>query len=102
MTTESPPAGRTLDEDLYRRLFGRRTLLLGEPLEDWNANRLCNGLVLLAAEDPAADIRLLINSPGGSVPGMLAIRECLRAIPYDVVTVDVEMADGAKQFCSTS
>ena len=36
------------------------------------------------------------------MPGMLAIRECLRAIPYDVVTVDVEMADGAKQFCSTS
>lgn len=36
------------------------------------------------------------------MPGMLAIRDCLLAIPYDVVTVDVEMADGAKQFCSTS
>jgi hypothetical protein len=28
-----------------------------------------------------ADVRLLINSPGGSVPGMLAIRDCMRAIP---------------------
>lgn len=102
MTTESPPAGRTLDEDLYRRLFDRRTLLLGEPLEDWNANRLCNGLVLLAAEDPAADIRLLINSPGGSVPGMLAIRDCMRAIPCDVVTVNVGMAYSAGQFLLSS
>lgn len=99
-TTGSP--GRTLDDDLYRRLFDRRTLLLGEPLEDWNANRLCNGLLLLAAEDPCADIRLLINSPGGSVPGMLAIRDCMRALTCDVVTINVGMAYSAGQFLLSS
>ena len=61
-TTNTPP-GRSLDEDMYQRLFARRILLLGEPLEDWNSNRLCNGILLLAAQDPHADIRLLINSP---------------------------------------
>lgn len=90
--------GRELDEDIYRRLFERRILLLGEPLEHWNSNRLCAGLLLLAAENPDADIRLLINSPGGSVPGMLAIRDCMRSVTCDVITVNVGMAYSAGQF----
>jgi ATP-dependent Clp protease, protease subunit len=94
--------GRQLDEEIYRRLFERRTLLLGEPLEHWNSNRLCTGLLLLAAENPDSDIRLLINSPGGSVPGMLAIRDCMRAIPNDVVTVNIGMAYSAGQFLLSS
>jgi ATP-dependent Clp protease, protease subunit len=102
MSDESWVPGRELDEAIYRRLFERRTLLLGEPLEHWNSNRLCAGLFLLAAENPDADIRLLINSPGGSVPGMLAIRDCMRAIPCDVVTVNVGMAYSAGQFLLSS
>jgi ATP-dependent Clp protease protease subunit len=93
MSDDAPVPGHRLDEEIYRR-----TLLLGEPLEHWNSNRLCSGLVLLSAENPAADIRLLINSPGGSVPGMLAIRDCMRAIPNDVVTINLGMAYSAGQF----
>ena len=102
MTDDPWVPGRELDEQIYRRLFDRRTLLLGEPLEHWNSNRLCSGLLLLAAEDPKADIRLLINSPGGSVPGMLAIRDCMRAIPNDVITVNLGMAYSAGQFLLSS
>jgi ATP-dependent Clp protease protease subunit len=91
-----------LDDQLYRRLFDRRTIVLGEPLEDRNSNRLCEALLLLAAEDPKADIRLLINSPGGSVPGMLAIRDCMRAIPNDVSTITLGMAYSAGQFLLSS
>ena len=98
MSNDSWVPGRELDEAIYQRLFERRTLLLGEPLEQWNSNRLCHGLLLLAAEDPHDDIRLLINSPGGSVPGMLAIRDCMRTIPNDVVTVNLGMAYSAGQF----
>lgn len=100
--TTSLPAGRNLDEDMYRRLFDRRVLLLGEPLEDWNSNRLCNGLLLLAAQDAQADIRLFINSPGGSIPGMLAIRDCMKAVTCDVVTVNLGMAYSAGQFLLSS
>lgn len=102
MTTETPPPTRSLDEELYRRLFDHRTLVLGEPLEADSTNRLCHGLLLLAAEDPETDIRLLINSPGGSVPGMLAIRDCMRAVSCDVVTVNVGMAYSAGQFLLSS
>jgi ATP-dependent Clp protease protease subunit len=102
MTNDSWIPGRDLDEAIYRQLFERRTLLLGEPLEHWNSNRLCAGLLLLAAENADADIRLLINSPGGSVPGMLAIRDCIRAIANDVITVNIGMAYSAGQFLLSS
>ena len=96
--TDAPDPVQGLDDDLYRRLFDRRTIVLGEPLEDRNSNRLCQALLLLSAEDPKADIRMLINSPGGSVPGMLAIRDCMRAIPNDVCTINLGMAYSAGQF----
>lgn len=102
MSDETRTPGHRLDELIYENLFERRTLLLGEPLEHWNSNRLCTGLILLANQDPRADIRLLINSPGGSVPGMLAIRDCMRAIPNDVVTVNLGMAYSAGQFLLSS
>ena len=98
--TSDPTAA--LDRGLYQALFEQRTLVLGEPLEQRNSNRLCHGLLLLAAEDPHSDIRLLINSPGGSVPGMLAIRDCLRTIPNDVSTVNLGMAYSAGQFLLSS
>jgi len=93
---------QVLDQELYRQLFERRTLLLGEPLEARNSNRLCTALLVLSAQDAHSDIRLLINSPGGSVPGMLAIRDCMRAIPNDVSTVNVGMAYSAGQFLLSS
>jgi ATP-dependent Clp protease, protease subunit len=100
--TNATDSMRSLDDELYRRLFDQRTIVLGEPLEDHNSNRLCHALLLLAADDPKADIRLLINSPGGSVPGMLAIRDCMRAIPNDVCTVNLGMAYSAGQFLLSS
>jgi ATP-dependent Clp protease, protease subunit len=100
--TDGPDPMLGLDDELHRRLFDRRTIVLGEPLEDRNSNRLCEALLLLSAEDPKADIRLLINSPGGSVPGMLAIRDCMRAIPNDVSTINLGMAYSAGQFLLSS
>ncbi len=102
MTTDSRDPAQLLDDELHRRLFEQRTLLLQGPLEDRNSNRLCSALLLLAADDATADIRLLINSPGGSVPGMLAIRDCMRAIPNDVATVNLGMAYSAGQFLLSS
>ncbi|MBM6404366.1 ATP-dependent Clp protease proteolytic subunit [Phycicoccus sp. CSK15P-2] len=102
MDDDRPHRDRSLDTELSRRLFDRRVLLLGEPLEDWNSNRICNGLLLLSLDDPRADIHLLVNSPGGSVPGMLAIRDCMRAVPNDVRTVNLGMAYSAGQFLLSS
>lgn len=87
-----------LDDELERRLVEQRTLLLGEALTERNGNRLLGAMLLLAADDPRSDIRLLISSPGGSVPMMLALRDTMRSIPNDVSTVAVGMAASAGQF----
>ena len=91
-----------LDHLLHDRLFEQRTIVLSGPLVDENTLRLCSALLVLAADDPDADIRLLINSPGGSVPGMLATRDCMRTIPNDVATINLGMAYSAGQFLLSS
>ncbi|WP_104182104.1 ClpP family protease [Arthrobacter sp. B0490] len=96
MTDERrPPA---LDDTLTQQLMSHRILLLGTELDQEGGNRLCTQLMLLSAEDPQRDISLWINSPGGSVPAMLAIRDVLRLIPNDVSTVVLGLALSAGQF----
>jgi ATP-dependent Clp protease protease subunit len=87
-----------LDESLARRLLDHRTLVLGSVLDERLGNRLCQALLLLAADDQHEDIQLWINSPGGSVSAMLAIRDVMRTIPNDVATVVTGTAYSAGQF----
>jgi ATP-dependent Clp protease protease subunit len=75
--------------------------VLGDELDQAGGNRICAQLVSLAADDPRRDIRLWINSPGGSVPAMLAIMDVMRAIPNDVATIAIGMAASAGQFLLT-
>ena len=66
---------------LRQSLVQRRVLVLDGVLDDDNGTVLAAQLLTLADEDPAADVALWINSPGGSVPSMLAIRDVMRIIP---------------------
>ncbi|MEE3848938.1 ATP-dependent Clp protease proteolytic subunit [Gordonia sp. LSe1-13] len=79
-------------------LLSQRILMLDTALDDEIGSQLCAQLVMLASEDPVADISLWINSPGGSVPAMLAIMDTMRLVPNDVSTVDLGMAYSAGQF----
>ena len=60
-------------ERVREQLLLRRVLVLDGVLDDDNGTLLATQLLTLAAEDPAADVALWINSPGGSVPGRQAI-----------------------------
>ena len=102
MSENTPDPTRILDQEIYRDLYERRIIVLGDALEQDTSNRLCTSLLLLASRDSRADIVLLINSPGGSVPGMLAIRDTMRSIPNDVATVNIGMAYSAGQFLRSS
>jgi ATP-dependent Clp protease protease subunit len=79
-------------------LLERRVLVLDGVLDDDNGTLLAAQFLTLADEDPAADIALWINSPGGSVPSMLAIRDIMRLIPCDVSTLAFGIACSAGQF----
>ena len=88
----------TFSERVREQLLLRRVLVLDGVLDDDNGTLLATQLLTLAAEDPASDAALWINSPGGSVPSMLAIRDIMRLVPCDVSTVAFGLACSAGQF----
>ena len=92
------PGGQTLDDNVYNRLLWERIIFLGNEVRDENANAICGQLLLLAAEDPDKDIRLYINSPGGSVSAGMAIYDTMQFVKPDVVTVAMGMAASMGQF----
>jgi ATP-dependent Clp protease protease subunit len=86
------------DDHLAARLLDQRIIVLGTQVDEVSANRICAQLLVLAAEDPRADIQLLINSPGGSVTAGLAIYDTISAIDNDVATVAMGFAASMGQF----
>ena len=85
-------------ERVREQLLLQRILVLDGPLDDDNGTLLATQLLTLAADDPVSDIALWINSPGGSVPSMLAIRDVMRLVPCDVSTLALGLACSAGQF----
>ncbi|GAA1487644.1 ClpP family protease [Brachybacterium sacelli] len=99
-STQTPPADG-LGTLTATRLLHHRILLLDRELDQDNGARLSAQLLMLAAEDPHRDITVLINSPGGLVPAMLAIGDLMDLVPCDVRTVALGMAYSAGQFLLT-
>lgn len=98
---ETDPAAHPLGDPTAAHLLHHRVLLLDRALEEDNGARIASQLLLLAAEEPQRDITLLINSPGGMVPAMLAIGDLMDLVPCDVRTVALGMAYSAGQFLLT-
>ena len=92
------PASMTLSDSVYERLLQQRIIVLGQQVDDDIANRIAAQMLLLAAEDPAADIALYINSPGGSVTAGMAIFDTMEFIPCDVATYAMGLAASMGQF----
>lgn len=83
---ERSPAGERAF-DLYSRLLDERIVFLGSAIDDDVANLIVGQLLHLAARSPKDDIRLYVNSPGGSVTAGLAIYDTMQLIDTDVQTV---------------
>lgn len=79
--------GMGLDDNVYQRLLQQRIIWLGTEVRDDMANAICAQLLLLAAEDPDADIFMYINSPGGSVSAGMSIYDTMQYIKPDVSTL---------------
>jgi len=73
--------------DIFSRLLRERIVFLGTPVDDTVANLIVAQLLLLEGEDPEKDIRVYINSPGGSVTAGLAIYDTIQHIRSDVSTI---------------
>ena len=75
--------------DIYSRLLNDRIIFLGEDVNAHTANLVVAQLLFLAHEDPKKDIKLYINSPGGSVYDGLAIIDTMNYIESDVQTIGI-------------
>jgi ATP-dependent Clp protease protease subunit len=75
-----------MSDAVFARLLDLRTVVLRSEVDDVVASRVVSQLVLLGSEDPAADIRLYIASPGGNVPSALAIHDAMHFVSCDVST----------------
>jgi ATP-dependent Clp protease protease subunit len=91
-------AGLNLTDSVYERLLRERIIVLGSQVEENIANQICAQLLLLSAEDPEQDIRLYINSPGGSVTAGMAIYDTMQLIEPDVATYAMGLAASMGQF----
>ena len=75
--------------DIYSRLLNERVIFLGDEVNSQTANLVVAQLLHLAYQNPDEDIKLYINSPGGSVYDGLAIYDTMNFIKPDVQTIGI-------------
>jgi len=73
--------------DIFSRLLEERIIFLSGQITDASANLVIAQLLYLAAKDPERDIKLYINSPGGSVTAGLAIYDTMQYVKPPVSTI---------------
>lgn len=78
--------------DIYSRLLKERIVFLHDEVNHQTASIVVAQLLFLEAEDPKKEIKLYINSPGGSIQSGLAIIDTMNLIKCDVATVCTGMA----------
>jgi ATP-dependent Clp protease protease subunit len=88
--------------DIYSRLLNERIIFLGEQVDEHTANIVVAQLIHLAYEDPKKDIKLYINSPGGSVYDGMAIYDTMKYIKPDVQTIGIGLQASMGAFLLSS
>ena len=81
--------------DIFSRLLKDRIIFLGSAIDDDVANTVIAELLLLAQQNDKEDIKMYINSPGGSVTSALAIYDTMQFVKPDVQTICIGMAASA-------
>src|SRR4051812_47706604 len=88
--------------DIYSRLLNERIIFLGDEVNEATANVVVAQLLHLAYADPKKDIKLYINSPGGSVYDGMAIYDTIQFIAPDVQTIGIGLQASMGAFLLSS
>lgn len=88
--------------DIYSRLLNERIVFLGEQVDENTANVVVAQLLHLAYVDSKKDIKLYINSPGGSVYDGMAIYDTMQYIKPDVMTIGIGLQASMGAFLLSS
>ncbi|XP_071731295.1 ATP-dependent Clp protease proteolytic subunit 3, chloroplastic [Rutidosis leptorrhynchoides] len=78
--------------DTTNMLLRQRIVFLGSQVDDMSADFIISQLLFLDAEDDKKDIKLFINSPGGSVTAGMGIYDAMKLCKADISTVCVGLA----------
>lgn len=78
--------------DIYSRLLKDRIIFLSGEIDMHAANLVIAQMLFLESEDSKKDIKLYINSPGGSASATLAMYDTIQYLQCDVSTICVGMA----------
>ena len=78
--------------DIFSRLLKERIVFLGTAVDDVVANLIIAQLLFLESEDPAKDIYLYVNSPGGIITSGLAIYDTMQYVKPEVATICIGQA----------
>jgi ATP-dependent Clp protease protease subunit len=78
--------------DIFSRLLKERIVFLGMPIDDVVANLIIAQLLFLESEDPAKEIYLYVNSPGGLITSGLAIYDTMQYVKPPVATICIGQA----------
>lgn len=78
--------------DIYSRLLKDRVIFLGSVIDDNVANTIIAQLLFLESQDKEKDIKIYVNSPGGSVSAGMAIYDTMQYVKSDVQTICVGLA----------
>ena len=81
--------------DIYSRLLSERIVFLGTEIDDGVANVVMAQLLHLEAASPDLEIRLYINSPGGSFSALTAIYDTMQFVRPEVATICMGQASSA-------
>ena len=78
--------------DVFSRLMMDRIIFLGAPVYDDVANIIQAQLLFLESADAERDVKIYINSPGGSVSAGLGIYDTMQLIQPEVETICTGLA----------
>jgi ATP-dependent Clp protease, protease subunit len=78
--------------DVFSRLMMDRIIFLGVPIDDDVANIIQAQMLFLESVDPAKDIQIYMNTPGGGVHAGLGIYDTMQYISPDIATICTGMA----------
>nr|AFK36040.1 unknown [Lotus japonicus] len=101
-STASPWLPKLEELDTTNMLLRQRIVFLGSQVDDMTADFIISQLLFLDAEDSKKDIKLFINSPGGSVTTGMGIYDAMKLCKADVSTVCLGLAASMGAFILAS
>lgn len=84
--------------DIFNRLYRERIIYVGQDLDDEQANQIIAVMLYLENDDANANVSFYFNCPGGTVAAGLAIYDCMRAMRFPVVTINLGLAASMSAF----